>query len=55
LALEDQLADPALYADEAAAAKVQSRYQQVQTSLKSVNSTWEALVDQMSLVQTQLA
>jgi len=55
LALEDQLADPALYADEAAAAKVQGRYQQVQTSLKSVNSTWEALVDQMSLVQTQLA
>jgi ATP-binding cassette subfamily F protein 3 len=55
LALEDQLADPALYADEVAAAKVQSRYQVVQNSLESANSTWEALVDQISLFQAQLA
>jgi ATP-binding cassette subfamily F protein 3 len=55
LALEDQLADPALYADEVAAAKVQSRYQVVQNSLDTANSSWEALVDQISLFQAQLA
>ena len=55
LSLEDQLADPALYSDEAAAAKVQSRYQVVQNSLESANSTWEGLVDQISLFQAQLA
>ena len=55
LTLEGQLADPSLYADEVAAAKVQSRYQVVQNSLESANSTWEALVDQISLFQTQLA
>jgi ATP-binding cassette subfamily F protein 3 len=54
LALEDQLADPALYADEAAATKVQGRYQTVQNSLETANSSWEALVDQISLFQTQL-
>jgi ATP-binding cassette subfamily F protein 3 len=54
LALEDQLADPALYTDEAAAAKVQVRYQTVQNSLETANSSWEALVDQISLFQTQL-
>ena len=55
LALEDQLADPALYANEAAAAKVQGKYQEVQTSLEAANSSWEVLVDQISLFQTQLA
>jgi ATP-binding cassette subfamily F protein 3 len=55
LMLEEQLADPALYADEAAAGKVQGRYQVVQNSLESANSTWEVLVDQISLFQTQLA
>jgi ATP-binding cassette subfamily F protein 3 len=54
LALEDQLADPALYANETAASKVQGRYQTVQNSLEKANSSWEALVDQISLFQTQL-
>lgn len=54
LALEDQLADPALYTDEATAAKVQGRYQVVQSSLQAANSSWEGLVDQISLFQTQL-
>jgi ATP-binding cassette subfamily F protein 3 len=55
LALEEQLADPALYADEVAVAKVQSRYQVVQSSLQTANSSWEGIVDQISLFQTQLA
>jgi ATP-binding cassette subfamily F protein 3 len=51
--LEDKLADPSLYLDEAKAQKIQASYQQVEDSLESANTSWEKLVDQISQLQQQ--
>jgi prefoldin subunit 5 len=41
--------------DEVEAQKIQSSYQQVQSALEKVNATWEQLVDQISVLQQQVA
>ena len=51
--LEDKLADPSLYLDEAKAQKIQASYQQVEESLETGNTSWEKLVDQISQLQQQ--
>ena len=51
--LEDKLADPSLYLDEAKAQKIQASYQQVEESLETANTSWEKLVDQISQLQQQ--
>ena len=51
--LENKLADPSLYLDEAKAQKIQASYQQVDESLEAVNTSWEKLVDQISQLQQQ--
>ena len=51
--LEDKLADPSLYLDEAKAQKIQASYQQVDESLEAANTSWEKLVDQISQLQQQ--
>ena len=51
--LEDKLADPSLYLDEARAQKIQASYQQVEESLETANTSWEKLVDQISQLQQQ--
>lgn len=51
--LEDKLADPSLYLDEARAQKIQASYQQVDESLEAANTSWEKLVDQISQLQQQ--
>ena len=51
--LEDKLADPSLYLDEARAQKIQASYQQVEESLETANTSWEKLVDQISQLQHQ--
>ena len=51
--LEDKLADPSLYLDEAKAQKIQASYQQVDESLEAANISWEKLVDQISQLQQQ--
>jgi ATP-binding cassette subfamily F protein 3 len=51
--LEDKLADPSLYLDEAKAQKIQASYQQVEESLETANTSWEKLVDQISQLQHQ--
>lgn len=51
--LEDKLADPSLYLDEAKAQKIQASYQQVEESLETANTFWEKLVDQISQLQQQ--
>ena len=51
--LEDKLADPSLYLDEARAQKIQASYQQVDESLEAANISWEKLVDQISQLQQQ--
>ena len=51
--LEDKLADPSLYLDEAKAQKIQASYQQVEESLEAANTSWEKLVDQISQLQQQ--
>ena len=51
--LEDKLADPSLYLDEAQAQKIQASYQQVDESLDGANTSWEKLVDQISQLQQQ--
>ena len=51
--LEDKLADPSLYLDEAQAQKIQASYQQVDESLEGANAFWEKLVDQTSQLQQQ--
>ena len=51
--LEDKLADPSLYLDEAKAQKIQASYQQVEESLETANTSWEMLVDQISQLQQQ--
>jgi ATP-binding cassette subfamily F protein 3 len=53
--LEAKLAEPSLYLDEVEAQKIQSSYQQVQSALEKVNATWEQLVDQISVLQQQVA
>ncbi len=53
--LEAKLAEPSLYLDEVEAQKIQASYQQVQSSLEKVNASWEQLVDQISLLQQQVA
>lgn len=53
--LEAKLAEPSLYLDEVEAQKIQFCYQQIQTSLEKVNSTWEQLVDQISVLQLQIS
>jgi ATP-binding cassette subfamily F protein 3 len=44
-----------LYLNEVEAQKIQTSYQQVQSSLEKVNATWEQLVDQISTLQQQVA
>ena len=51
--LDDKLADPSLYLDEAKAQKIQASYQQVEESLEAANTSWEKLVDQISQLQQQ--
>ena len=51
--LEDKLADPSLYLDEAKAQKIQASYHQVEESLETANTSWEKLVDQISQLQQQ--
>ncbi len=53
--LEAKLAEPSLYLDEVEAQKIQASYQQVQSSLEKVNASWEQLVDQISVLQQQVA
>jgi ATP-binding cassette subfamily F protein 3 len=53
--LEAKLAEPSLYLDEVEAQKIQASYQQVQSALEKVNATWEQLVDQISVLQQQVA
>jgi ATP-binding cassette subfamily F protein 3 len=53
--LEAKLAEPSLYLDEVEAQKIQANYQQVQSALEKVNASWEQLVDQISVLQQQVA
>jgi hypothetical protein len=51
--LEEKLADPSLYLDEAQTQKIQASYHQVDESLVAANTSWEKLVDQISQLQQQ--
>jgi ATP-binding cassette subfamily F protein 3 len=53
--LEAKLAEPSLYLNEVEAHKIQTSYQQIQSSLEKMNATWEQLVDQISILQQQVA
>jgi ATP-binding cassette subfamily F protein 3 len=48
---EEKMADPDIYVDEIKAQKLQDSYQNIQNSLREVNSKWEELVDQISTLQ----
>lgn len=48
---EEKMADPEIYVDEIKAQKLQDSYQNIQNSLREVNSKWEELVDQISTLQ----
>jgi ATP-binding cassette, subfamily F, member 3 len=52
--VEDKMADPEIYSDEAKAQKLQESYQRVQNSLYESNAKWENLVDQISILQDQV-
>jgi len=52
--LEQKMADPELYSNEEEAQEIQLKYQDIQGDLASLNTKWEALVDQISSVQAVL-
>ena len=52
--VEEKMADPEIYSDEAKAQKLQESYQSVQNSLYESNAKWENLVDQISILQDQV-
>lgn len=53
--LEQKMADPTLYTDEIESQKTQLIYQNAQQDLQKMNSKWEILVDQISVLQEVIA
>lgn len=53
--LEQKMADPTLYTDEIELQKTQLIYQNAQQDLQKMNSKWEILVDQISVLQEVIA
>ncbi|EAZ79993.1 ABC-F family ATP-binding cassette domain-containing protein [Algoriphagus machipongonensis] len=53
--LETKMADPSLYSDDEEAKKAQLKHQELHKQLNEMNDKWEALVDQISMIQETIA